>query len=268
MYDKGQLKIMVIGGPNVREDYHIEEGEEVFLMLRGDMVLDVIERGAKRSIPIREGEMLLLPSRVPHSPQRCAGTVGLVIERDRLLSEADGLRWYIPSKEGSDILYQEWFHCTDLGTQLKEVIERFFASEAYRTKCPPSDLDTSEPLTIDMTVTVPDPVNLKSWVTEHCGTSGGAATLYDNASTREFRVDVSTGGADRWSQADGVVPMGEAFVFSVEGTATVHLLDLESRDIIVSEGCVVLVPAGSGAVRIDWAVGGIGLAITSDVVVP
>ena len=28
-YEAGQLKIMCVGGPNVRKDYHIDEGEEV-----------------------------------------------------------------------------------------------------------------------------------------------------------------------------------------------------------------------------------------------
>ena len=28
-YGAGQLKVMFIGGPNQRKDYHIEEGEEV-----------------------------------------------------------------------------------------------------------------------------------------------------------------------------------------------------------------------------------------------
>jgi len=59
---------MVVGGPNSREDYHIEEGEELFLMLKGSMVLDVIEIGKKRSIEIKEGEYFLLPGGVPHSP--------------------------------------------------------------------------------------------------------------------------------------------------------------------------------------------------------
>ncbi len=31
-YGVGQLKIMFVGGPNQRKDYHIEEGEEVSCM--------------------------------------------------------------------------------------------------------------------------------------------------------------------------------------------------------------------------------------------
>ncbi len=38
--------------------------------------------------------MFLLPARIPHSPQRYANTVGLVVERKRLRSETDGLRYH------------------------------------------------------------------------------------------------------------------------------------------------------------------------------
>eukprot|EP00158_Paraphelidium_tribonemae_P000039 Partr_v1_DN12014_c0_g1_i1_m13143 putative Catalyzes the oxidative ring opening of 3- hydroxyanthranilate to 2-amino-3-carboxymuconate semialdehyde, which spontaneously cyclizes to quinolinate (By similarity) len=123
----GQQKIMVVGGPNSREDYHIEEGEEIFFQLTGAMTVEAMERGARKPVPIPEGHIFCLPGRIPHSPQRLAGTVGLVIERDRLPGEIDGLRWYC--RDGSTrVLYEEWFACTDLGVQLKPVINRFFAS--------------------------------------------------------------------------------------------------------------------------------------------
>lgn len=38
-------------------------------------------------------QMFLLPARVPHSPQRQANSVGLVVERRRLLTETDCLRF-------------------------------------------------------------------------------------------------------------------------------------------------------------------------------
>lgn len=37
--------------------------------------------------------MFLLPARIPHSPQRQANTVGLVVERRRLENELDCLRF-------------------------------------------------------------------------------------------------------------------------------------------------------------------------------
>ena len=32
-YGTGQLKVMFVGGPNVRKDYHIDEGEEVRILI-------------------------------------------------------------------------------------------------------------------------------------------------------------------------------------------------------------------------------------------
>lgn len=64
----------------------------MFYQLEGDMILRVLEQGQHRDVPIRQGEIFLLPARVPHSPQRFANTMGLVIERRRLESELDGLR--------------------------------------------------------------------------------------------------------------------------------------------------------------------------------
>src|SRR5262249_22625813 len=83
VFRDGDFVIMVVGGPNSRKDYHVDPGEEFFYQLEGDMVLKTIQDGRPVDIPIREGEILLLPPHVPHSPQRRADTVGLVIERAR-----------------------------------------------------------------------------------------------------------------------------------------------------------------------------------------
>ena len=47
-------------------------------MIKGDMVLKVIEQGRHRDIPIKQGEVFVLPSRIPHSPQRSENTIGFV----------------------------------------------------------------------------------------------------------------------------------------------------------------------------------------------
>ena len=83
VWEDREFIVMVVGGPNSRTDFHINEGEEFFYQVEGDINLRVIEDGKPTDLPIREGEIFLLPPRVPHSPQRPAGTVGLVIERKR-----------------------------------------------------------------------------------------------------------------------------------------------------------------------------------------
>lgn len=123
--------VMVVGGPNGRKDYHYEDGEELFFQLKGDMSVKIIdENGQPQTIPIREGEMFLLPPRVPHSPQRPAGTVGLVIERYRKPGEIDKLMWFCENCH--EKLYEAGFELQDIGTQIKAAIQEFMASEDLR----------------------------------------------------------------------------------------------------------------------------------------
>lgn len=131
VYQDEEFMIMVVGGPNSRKDYHIDPGAEFFYQIEGKMTLRIFENGAPRDIDIQEGEIFLLPPNVPHSPQRYADTVGLVIERKRLEGEEDGLRWYCDSCH--HVLYEEFFHLTDITTQLAPVMKKFFASEELRT---------------------------------------------------------------------------------------------------------------------------------------
>ena len=89
------LIVMVVGGPNARSDYHDDPHEEFFYQLRGNMVLRLMEAGRPREVPIREGEIMLLPGHVRHSPQRPEpGSVGLVVEKIRAPEVNDGFEWY------------------------------------------------------------------------------------------------------------------------------------------------------------------------------
>jgi 3-hydroxyanthranilate 3,4-dioxygenase len=135
VWQDSEFLVMVVGGPNQRKDFHIEDGEEFFYQIEGDITVRIMEEGKSRDIEVKEGEMFLLPARVPHSPQRPAGTVGMVIERQRKPGELDHLRWYC---EGcGEVLHDASFQLEDLGTQLKPIIESFYGDEAVRTcqKC-------------------------------------------------------------------------------------------------------------------------------------
>jgi len=135
VWKDSDFQVMVIGGPNQRNDYHVDPSEELFYQLEGDIVLRVVEGGRRRDIAIHEGEMLLLPPLVPHCPVRGPGTIGLVIERQRKPSETEALRWYC--ERCGEVLHEATMRVTDLATQLKAVIERFYADVALRTcrKC-------------------------------------------------------------------------------------------------------------------------------------
>lgn len=130
IYRDSEFIIMVVGGPNARADYHVDPGEEFFYQLEGDIVLKTMEGGGALDVTIREGEILLLPPQVPHSPQRGPNTVGLVIERERRAGELDGFQWYCDNC--GQLLYEEFLAITDIEQQLPPVFERFYSSEARR----------------------------------------------------------------------------------------------------------------------------------------
>jgi 3-hydroxyanthranilate 3,4-dioxygenase len=134
VFRDSEFIIMVVGGPNARKDYHVDPAEEFFYQLEGDIVLKTIQDGKAVDVPIREGEILLLPPRVPHSPQRVANSIGLVIERERRPGELDGFQWYC--ENCSTLLYEEFLPMTDI-EKLGEIFEHFYSSPEYRTckKC-------------------------------------------------------------------------------------------------------------------------------------
>ena len=127
----GDFIIMIVGGPNSRSDYHWDEGPEFFYQLEGEMVLKVQEAGQVRDIPIRAGEMFYLPPRVPHSPQRAAESIGLVIERKRMEHEKDGLLWYC--ERCNHKLFEEFFTLHNVEVDFLNVFDCFYSSVQART---------------------------------------------------------------------------------------------------------------------------------------
>lgn len=129
--DNKDFIVMVVGGPNSRKDYHYNEGEEFFYQLEGDIQVKIIEDGKPRTIDIKEGDIFLLPGGVPHSPQRPANTVGLVMERYRQDGEKDGFIWLCENCDHK--LYEEYFEMTDIVKQLPEVMKTFYGDLEKRT---------------------------------------------------------------------------------------------------------------------------------------
>ena len=127
----GDFIVMVVGGPNSRKDFHFNETEELFYQVEGDVTVRIQEDGKIVDIPIKEGEIFLLPAKTPHSPQRGANTVGLVIEKVRQGGETDGFLWFCEHCDNK--LYEEYFKLTDIVAQLPPVMERFYSDKDKRT---------------------------------------------------------------------------------------------------------------------------------------
>jgi 3-hydroxyanthranilate 3,4-dioxygenase len=125
--------VMVVGGPNSRKDYHYNEGEELFYQLEGDITLKVVDDGEMKDIIIREGDMFLLPPKVPHCPVRGENTVGLVIERYRHKKENDGFLWFC--KNCGYKLHSQYEHISDIVAQLPPIMAAFNKDESKHL-CP------------------------------------------------------------------------------------------------------------------------------------
>jgi 3-hydroxyanthranilate 3,4-dioxygenase len=130
--DAGDYIVMVVGGPNARKDYHWNETEELFYQLEGDIEVGIQEDGKAVTMPIKEGEMFLLPSRTPHQPRRGAGTVGLVIECKREDREMlDGLQWYC--EKCNNLLHEYKFVLHNIEKDFLPRFKEFYSNEALRT---------------------------------------------------------------------------------------------------------------------------------------
>ncbi len=135
--------VMVVGGPNARKDYHYNETEEFFYQIKGDINVRIQEDGKAVDVPIKEGEIFLLPAKVPHSPMRSEGSVGLVIECKRSATERDGLMWFCDNC--NEPLHQTYFNLTNVEKDFQPRFKEYYTSEDLRTckKCG-TKMDTDE----------------------------------------------------------------------------------------------------------------------------
>jgi len=122
---------MIVAGPNARKDYHYNETEELYYQLEGDIVVRIQEDDQAVDIPIREGEMFLLPAKVPHSPIRSEGSIGLVIELKRKPEEQDGLLWFCDKCNSK--LHESYFHLTNIEKDFFPRFREYYNSSDMRT---------------------------------------------------------------------------------------------------------------------------------------
>ena len=135
VFDDAEMTVMVVGGPNQRTDFHDDPVEEFFYQLRGNMVLKIMDNGRLYDVPIREGDVFMLPSHVRHSPQRPEpGSVGLVVEPKRYPGDdVDGFEWFC--FECNALVHRAEAKVHDLVRDLPLIYQKFYENEAAR-KCP------------------------------------------------------------------------------------------------------------------------------------
>jgi 3-hydroxyanthranilate 3,4-dioxygenase len=131
IWEDSQFTAMIIRGPNARRDFHVDPSDELFYMLKGDMVLEYMQEGTCQEQIIREGELLLVPALTPHSPHRPAATWGLVVEIKRTPEQTEALLWFCERCHAQ--LYAVTMHVADIEHEIKAAIEAFDASVELRT---------------------------------------------------------------------------------------------------------------------------------------
>lgn len=134
--DADDVVVFVSGGPNTRNDYHVNPTEELFFQLEGDIALRVrpLDGSKPHDVIIREGEMFLLPRWVPHRPQRPADTLGLIVEFPRPEGQKDKLQWYCPDDE--HLVYEAEFQLERIDQDLKRIMEQFWSGPEQQRTCP------------------------------------------------------------------------------------------------------------------------------------
>lgn len=135
LYNGNDFLVMIVGGPNARNDFHITASEEFFYQIKGDVVVRTRENGRIKDNIIREGETFFIPPNVPHSPQRPPNTIGLVIERQRPGDETEHMAFYC--EKCGELVHDIEFKMRDIVDHFKQVMEDFWKNDAQRAcrKC-------------------------------------------------------------------------------------------------------------------------------------
>ena len=134
--ESGDYIVMIVAGPNARKDYHYNETEELFYQLEGNIEVHIQEDGKKKTMKLGPGDMYLHPAKIPHSPVRHDGSIGLVVERKRLNEEGkDGLIWYCDNCNNK--LHEVYFPLQDIETDFLNHFRDFYSNKELRTcdKC-------------------------------------------------------------------------------------------------------------------------------------
>ena len=133
LYSGTDFFVMVIGGPNARNDFHKTNSEEFFYQIKGDIVVKTYENGRIVDHVLREGDTFFIPPNVPHAPCRPAGTLGLVVERRRPDGEIEHQLFYCESCNA--LVHDQAFDCKDIVQHFRKAMEDFWADEE-RSTCP------------------------------------------------------------------------------------------------------------------------------------
>lgn len=135
IWKNSDFMITVVGGPNERTDFHDDPLEEFFYQIKGNASLLIWDRGQYERVRINEGEVFLMAPHVIHSPQRPeAGSLGLVIERERPQGQLDALQWSCAAC--GSLIWRAEMQLQSIVDDLPPVYEQFYAKPDSERCCP------------------------------------------------------------------------------------------------------------------------------------
>ena len=114
-------------------DYIVMDvAEELFYQFEGNIEVHIQENGQKKTMQLGPGDMYLHPAKIPHSPVRKEGSIGLVIERKRAgMNVDDGLLWFCDNCNHK--LYEVYFTLNNIEKDFLGHFKTFYGSEKLRT---------------------------------------------------------------------------------------------------------------------------------------
>lgn len=130
LYSGRDFFVMVIAGPNARNDFHLVNSEEYFYQLKGDIIVRTRVGDQIVDHHVREGETFFIPPNVPHCPMRPPNTLGVVVEKTRHAGEKEHILFYC---EGCGHMVQDiLFDCRDIVDHFRDTMEAFWKDDARR----------------------------------------------------------------------------------------------------------------------------------------
>lgn len=133
LWQRPESLCFVARGRDYRSEFHINPGDEVMYMIKGEMRLHYRTPENKEEIAVlREGSAIYTPAGVPHSPRFPSTAFALITERNRRAGEIDRFHWYCAKCDA--FLHEETFIVRDYAADpVSEAYRRFFDSEEFRT---------------------------------------------------------------------------------------------------------------------------------------
>ena len=126
IFREDDFMVTVVGGPNARTDYHINQTEEFFFQLKGTVKVRIQHAGKPHDVVLPEGSIYLLPANTPHAPMRGPDTVGLIVERIRKNGMTDTHRWYC--EKCNNVLFEKTVVIELLERDMPPVFEAYYGN--------------------------------------------------------------------------------------------------------------------------------------------